>query len=645
MHQFRGTEPENAAAAVEPMAADGHRTSRPQSTAGLALGAIGVVYGDIGTSPIYALRETLRAVSPDRPPAEDEVLGVLSIIVWSLTLIVSVKYVLFVLRADNGGEGGTLSLMALARRDAGRLAPVVLVLGMLGAALFHGDAIITPAISVLSAVEGLEVVAPALDAYVAAIAATILAALFAVQRFGTARVASVFGPVTATWLLALAATGAWHVAGNPAVLAALDPGHAVSFLLAHSGVALVVMGAAFLAVTGAEAIYADLGHFGRRPIVLAWFGLVFPALVLSYLGQGAFVLSHGGPVGQPLFRMVPGWATLPMVLLATAATVIASQAVITGAYSLTRQAIQLQLLPRLDIRHTSETRPGQIYMPQVNTLLLIGVVILVLEFGSSEALASAYGISVVGEMIVTALLLGIVIWRVWKRSPWLAAAVVIPFVLLDMAFLWANAQKLADGGWVSIMVAGALTVTMLTWRRGSRLLFAKTRRSEVPLAVLVDTLARKPPTLVAGTAVFLTSDPESAPTALIHSLKHYHVLHERNMILTVAVAGEPYVAAPDRARMVELNPLFTRVVLTFGYMEQPNVPRALAACRKPDWQFDIMSTSFFVSRRSLRTSARSPMPLWQDRLFIGMARNASDASAYFQIPTGRMVEIGTQVTI
>lgn len=640
--------PEGSAEA-EPMAAESGPDShslKSQSTAALALGAVGVVYGDIGTSPIYALREALRAVAGDRPPTEGEVLGVLSIIVWSLTLIVSIKYVLFVLRADNGGEGGTLSLMALARRRAGRrLGPTVLVLGMLGAALFYGDAIITPAISVLSAVEGLEVVTPALSDYVIAITVAILVTLFAVQRFGTARVASVFGPITAIWFLALGVTGLYHVAGDPTVLAALSPGHAVSFLFTHSGVALVVMGAAFLAVTGAEAIYADLGHFGRRPIVLAWFGLVFPALVINYFGQGAFVLSHAGTVGQPLFQMVPGWATLPMVVLATMATVIASQAVITGAYSLTRQAIQLQLLPRLQVLHTSETQSGQIYMPQVNILLLVGVVILVLEFGSSAALASAYGISVTGEMIVTALLLGIVIWRVWRRSAWLAAAFVVPFVLLDTSFLWANAQKVSDGGWVSIAVAGALTVIMLTWRRGSRLLFQKTRKSEVPLTVLTDNLGHRPPTLVSGTAVFLTSDPQSAPTALMHSLKHYHVLHEKNVILTVVTAEEPHVAEQDRVRIVDLNDLFMRVILTFGYMEQPNIPKALAVCRKRGWKYDIMSTSFFVSRRSLKASARSAMPTWQDKLFIGLARNASDASAYFQIPTGRVVEIGTQVTI
>ncbi|MFC3726394.1 potassium transporter Kup [Neoaquamicrobium sediminum] len=638
---------EGSAAADHLATNGGQETPRKtsQTTTALALGAIGVVYGDIGTSPIYALREATRAVAGDRPPTEAEMLGILSIIVWSLTLIVSVKYVLFVLRADNDREGGTLSLMALARRDAGRYAPLILVLGMVGAALFFGDAIITPAISVLSAVEGLEVVTPAFSDYVVAITLAILLALFAVQRFGTAGVASVFGPVTALWFLTLAVSGAIELAEYPAVLAALDPSHAVLFLIDHRGVSLAVMGAAFLAVTGAEAIYADLGHFGRRPIMLAWFALVFPALLINYFGQGAYVISHGGLVGQPLFQMVPSWATLPMVVLATMATVIASQAVITGAYSLTRQAIQLQLLPRLQVQHTSETQSGQIYMPQVNLLLLVGVFILVAEFGSSEALASAYGISVAGEMVVTALLLFFVFWRTWRRPALVAALVVAPFLLLDVTFLWANAQKFADGGWVSIAVAAALAVMMMTWRRGSRLLFRKTRKTEIPLALLTDNLAAKPPHLVAGTAVFLTSDPESAPTALMHSLKHYHVLHEQNAILTVEMTEDPYVAEEARAQITPINDLFMRVVLRFGYMEQPNVPKALAVCRKLGWKFDIMSTSFFVSRRSLKISRRSLMPRWQDKLFIVLARNASDASAYFQIPTGRVVEIGTQVTL
>ncbi len=494
-------------------------------------------------------------------------LGVLSIIVWSLTLIVSVKYALFVLRADNEGEGGTLSIMALARRYAGPFAPIALAMGVIGASLFFGDALITPAISVLSAVEGLEVVTPALTDYVVPITIGIVIALFSVQRFGTARVARVFGPITAVWFVVIAAVGLVYIADNPSILRALNPLEAVVFLVRHSGIAMLVMGAAFLAVTGAEALYADLGHFGRRPIMLAWFWLVFPALVINYLGQGAFVLSHGDVVGQPLFEMVPMWATLPMVVLATMATVIASQATITGAYSLTRQAVQLQLLPRLNILHTSASRAGQIYLPRVNWLLMIGVVWLVLEFRTSGSLAAAYGISVTGVMMVTAALLFVVMVRHWKWPLWLAALVVAPFLLIDAAFFSANVLKIADGGWVSIAVAACVGLAMATWIRGSRLLFDKTRKNEIPLDALAAQIAKKPPHLVPGTAVFLTSDPMSAPTALMHSLKHYKVLHEHNVILTVVTAQQPAVPERQRVKMSPINDLFLRVTMTFGYMD------------------------------------------------------------------------------
>lgn len=631
------------------MPIEGSRHDAPSSTGhgtgALVLAAIGVVYGDIGTSPIYALREAIHATgNPDRS-TDAEVLGVLSIIVWSLTLIVAIKYALIVLRADNRGEGGTLSLMALARQNAGRLSPAVMLLGMAGAGLFLGDALITPAISVLSAVEGLEVATPAFAPYVIPITVVILIALFAVQKKGTASVAMVFGPITAIWFIVLGGLGIWHIIDAPQVLAALNPAYAVGFLFSHSHVAFAVIGAAFLAVTGAEAIYADLGHFGRKPIVLAWFGLVFPALLLNYFGQGAFILSHEGATGQPLFQMVPSWAVFPLVILATVATVIASQAVITGTFSLASQAIQLGLLPRFAVFHTSDTQSGQIFMPQINALLLIGVVILVLEFGSSSALAGAYGISVTGEMVVTALLLLVVMRNVWKWPLVGALVVIIPFLVLDMTFLAANSLKFFDGGWVSVAVAAAAMVVMMTWRKGSRLLFHKTRKTEVPLALLTDNLTAKPPTLVPGTAVFLTSDPESAPTALMHSLKHYKVLHEHNVILTIVTVEQPHVGDADRVEIERINDLFSKVTLHFGYMERPNVPKGLALCRKAGWKFDIMTTSFFLSRRTLKGSSQSAMPHWQDRLYITLARNASDATAYFQIPSGRVVEIGTQVVI
>lgn len=631
------------------MPIEGSRQEAPSSTGhgtgALALAAIGVVYGDIGTSPIYALREAISATGNPARSTDAEVLGVLSIIVWSLTLIVAIKYALIVLRADNRGEGGTLSLMALARQNAGRLSPAVMLLGMAGAGLFLGDALITPAISVLSAVEGLEVATPAFAPYVIPITLVILIALFAVQKKGTASVATVFGPVTAIWFLVLGGLGIWHIMDAPAVLAALNPAYAIGFLFSHSHVAFAVIGAAFLAVTGAEAIYADLGHFGRKPIVLAWFGLVFPALLLNYFGQGAFILSHDGATGQPLFQMVPSWAVFPLVILATVATVIASQAVITGTFSMASQAIQLGLLPRFAVFHTSDTQSGQIFMPQINALLLIGVVILVLEFGSSSALAGAYGISVTGEMVVTALLLLVVMRNVWKWPLIGALAIIIPFLVLDVTFLAANSLKFFDGGWVSVAVAALAMVVMMTWRKGSRLLFHKTRKTEVPLSLLTESFAAKPPTLVPGTAVFLTSDPESAPTALMHSLKHYKVLHEHNVILTIVTVEQPHVGDADRVEIERVNDLFSKVTLHFGYMERPNVPRGLALCRKAGWKFDIMTTSFFLSRRTLKGSSQSAMPHWQDRLYITLARNASDATAYFQIPSGRVVEIGTQVVI
>lgn len=631
------------------MPIEGSRHEAPSSTGhgtgALALAAIGVVYGDIGTSPIYALREAISATGNPARSTDAEVLGVLSIIVWSLTLIVAIKYALIVLRADNRGEGGTLSLMALARQNAGRLSPAVMLLGMAGAGLFLGDALITPAISVLSAVEGLEVATPVLAPYVLPITLVILIGLFAVQKKGTASVAMVFGPITAIWFIVLGGLGLWHIFAAPQVLAALNPAYAIGFLFSHSHVAFAVIGAAFLAVTGAEAIYADLGHFGRKPIVLAWFGLVFPALLLNYFGQGAFILTHDGAVGQPLFQMVPAFAVFPLVILATVATVIASQAVITGTFSMASQAIQLGLLPRFAVFHTSDTQSGQIFMPQINALLLIGVVILVLEFGSSSALAGAYGISVTGEMVVTALLLLVVMRNVWKWPLIGALAIIIPFLVLDMTFLAANSLKFFDGGWVSVAVAALAMVVMMTWRKGSRLLFHKTRKTEVPLSLLTESFAAKPPTLVAGTAVFLTSDPESAPTALMHSLKHYKVLHEHNVILTIVTVEQPHVGDADRVEIERVNDLFSKVTLHFGYMERPNVPKGLALCRKAGWKFDIMTTSFFLSRRTLKGSSQSAMPHWQDRLYITLARNASDATAYFQIPSGRVVEIGTQVVI
>jgi len=612
----------------------------------LALGSIGVVYGDIGTSPLYALREAVLAATPTGiAPNDAAVLGILSLIIWALLLVVTAKYVLILLRADNKGEGGTLALMALASRSLVRRSNIIIFLGIISGALFYGDAIITPALSVLSAVEGLKVATPAFDPYVVPLTVFILALLFAVQSRGTANVAAFFGPITLFWFAVIAAAGLWHVAGNPAVLLAFNPWYGITFLLHHGIVGFYTLGAVFLVVTGAEALYADLGHFGRGPIRFAWLVIVLPALTINYLGQGALVLANPKSVENPFFLLYPDWALLPMVLLATAATVIASQAVITGAYSLTRQAIQLGLLPRLEIRHTSEALFGQIYMPRVNTFLFIGVILLVALFRSSSALASAYGIAVTGTMVVTAMMAIVVIWRVWNWSLIGALALMLPFLFIDFTFLSANLLKIVDGGWMPLALGAFVMTIMYTWRRGSRLLFEKTRRQETPLESLVKSLEKRPPARVPGTAVFLTSDPVSAPTALLHSLKHYKVLHEKNVILTIETADAPRVDAGERVRIQPVGKTFSRIVLRFGFMETPNVPKALAIARKLGWQFDIMSTSFFLSRRSLKPATQSGMPRWQDRLFIGLTRLANDATDYFQIPTGRVVEVGTQVTI
>jgi KUP system potassium uptake protein len=625
------------------------RNGEAHSDAGLwalTVGSIGVVYGDIGTSPLYAFREAVVAAGgPGGLVTRTTVFGVLSLILWALILIVTIKYVLILLRADNNGEGGTLTLMALAQRALGKSGSVVVLLGIISGALFYGDALITPALSVLSAIEGLKVATPAFDDSVVPLTIVILLALFAVQSRGTGRVGLFFGPIMTVWFIAIAIPGVHRIIADPEVLWAFNPLYGLTFLTEHGKIGLLTLGAVFLAVTGAEALYADLGHFGRRPIQTAWLVIVLPALVVNYLGQGVLVLTDPKAVANPFFLLYPDWALLPMVGLATAATVIASQAVITGAYSLTRQAIQLGLLPRLEIRHTSETRFGQIYMPRVNALLLIGVLVLVAVFKSSSALASAYGIAVTGTMVVTAMMAFVVIWKGWHWSLPAAAALMLPFLAIDLTFLMANLLKVYEGGWVPLAFGGVLMIIMYTWRRGTRLLFEKTRRQETPLKDLVAMLERKPPQRVPGTAVFFTSDPESAPTALLHSLKHYKVLHEQNVILTVKTADFPHVPPSERVRIEQISPTFSRVHLRFGYMETPNVPKALAIARKVGWHFDIMATSFFLSRRALKPAVHSGMPRWQDRLFIRLAGAANDATDYFQIPTGRVVEVGTQVTI
>jgi KUP system potassium uptake protein len=570
---------------------------------------------------------------------------VLSLILWALLIVVTAKYVLLLLRADNNGEGGTLSLMALGQRALGRRSWPLLGLGVIGASMFIGDSMITPAISVLSAVEGLKLAAPALEHYVVSLTLVILVMLFSVQRGGTARVATAFGPVMIIWFSALAVMGLIHIRDDPSVLAAINPWYAIHFLLSHGAIGLVTLGAVFLAVTGGEALYADLGHFGRKPIQAGWMCFVLPSLLINYFGQGALVLSNPAAIENPFYRMVPEAMLLPLIGLATAATVIASQAVITGAYSLTRQAVQLGLLPRFEVRFTSETHAGQIYLPRVNRLLLIGVLMLVLLFRTSSGLASAYGIAVSTTMVADGIMGFVVIWKLWNWRAATAAALIVPFVVVDMTFFSANLLKLLEGAWVPLLFGLTMAIVIWTWRRGAAILTSKTRRIEVPLKDLIKSLEKRPPHIVKGTAVFLTSDPDFVPTALLHNLKHNKVLHEHNVILTIETAQTPRVDLTERVRMENISDKFSTVRLRFGFMEQPNVPRALVIARKLGWQFDIMATSFFVSRRSLKPSAQSGMPLWQDHLFIALSRSANDATDYFQIPTGRVVEVGTQVTI
>ncbi len=617
----------------------------PPGMIALALGSIGVVYGDIGTSPLYAFREAAIAASDGHGVARTTVLGVLSLILWALIVTVTLKYVLILLRADNNGEGGTLSLTALASRALGRRTAYILVIGVIGASMFLGDSVITPAISVLSAVEGLKLASPTIGEYVAPLTVAILIALFAAQSRGTAKVAALFGPVMVVWFISIAIAGALHIFDDPHVLAAINPLFGVEFLFEHGTIGLVTLGAVFLCVTGGEALYADLGHFGRKPIQTAWLCLVLPALLINYFGQGAKVLADPTAIENPFYRLVPEALLLPMIMLATAATVIASQAVITGAYSLVHQAIQLGLLPRLAILHTSASHVGQIYIPRVTVALLVGVLLLVGLFRTSSALASAYGIAVATTMVVDGLLAFFVIWKLWQWPLWRACSLIVPFVCVDLTFFSANFLKLFEGAWAPLLFGASMVMLILTWRRGSSILISKTRRTEVPLDTLFRSLEKKPPHVVPGTAVFLTSDPEFAPTALLHNLKHNKVLHENNVVLTVVTADMPRVGEEQRVRITPLSKHFSRVALKFGYMEQPNVPKALAIARKHGWQFDIMATSFFLSRRALKPSASSGMPYWQDHLFIWLARSASDATDFFQIPTGRVVEVGTQVTV
>ena len=609
----------------------------------MSIGTLGVVYGDIGTSPLYAFKESL-ASAHESTVSSATSLGIASLILWALLIIVTLKYVVVILRADNHGEGGTLTLMALAHSVV-RKPHWIVVVGIAGAALFYGDAIITPAISVLSAVEGLKLATPAFEPYVLPISLGILVALFLVQQKGTASVAALFGPVMVLWFGILAAGGIIHIVSNPYVLVAINPMYGIRFLTTHGVGSLGTLGSVFLAVTGAEALYADMGHFGRKPIELAWLDYVLPALTLNYLGQAALVIANPTAAQNPFFLLYPDWALLPMVIFATVATVIASQAVISGTFSMTQQAIQLGLLPRMDIERTSATEKGQIYVRRINWLLLVAVLLLVGIFKSSDALAAAYGVSVTGTMVISSLLAFVVVWKCWHWTLLRTILVMAPLLFVDLIFLGANLLKVMEGGWIPLAVGAFIFTAMMTWQRGSRLLIQQTRRDDVPLQSFVNSIEKRLPQMVEGTAIFLTAHDSNVPTSLLHNLKHNKVLHSQNVIVSIETDGRPRVPLEDRATVECLSRYFTKVKLRFGYMEKPNIPAALLECQELGFAFEIKQTSFFLSRRVLRPSDHSEMPRWQDQLFIRLARSADDAARYFGIPVDRLVEVGTQIAV
>jgi KUP system potassium uptake protein len=610
----------------------------------LVLGCIGVVYGDIGTSPLYAMRESLHAASYDGLDRND-VIGVISLLIWTLILIVTVKYVTLIMRADNKGEGGTLSLVALVQQSLKKRPGWLLSIGVIGISLFFGDSMITPAMSVLSAVEGMDLVAPSFGSFVMPVTLLIILGLFLFQSQGTERVSILFGPIMVVWFTVMAGLGIYHLSDDLSILTAINPIHAASFLITNGFASFIVLGSVFLAVTGGEALYADMGHFGRRPIRMAWAFLVFPALTLSYLGQGALVLSHPEAAENPFFLMAPEGFLLPLVVLAMAATVIASQAVISGAFSMMQQAVQMGLLPRMEIRHTSETQHGQIFLPKVNTILMIGVLCLVVAFGSSSNLASAYGIAVTGDMVITSMLAAVLFYKAWKWPVWGVIAVMLPIFVIELMFLGANLMKLPEGGYVPILMATTSCFLIWTWVRGTAHVARKSHDSTVSLTKLIAMLEKSHPIEVPGTAVFLTQDAENAPSALMHNLKHNRVLHSQNFIVTVAVAPTPTVPDANRLTMERLNDKFLKIQLMFGYMETPNVPRALAFARRRGEKFDIMTTSFFLNRRSFRPVRNHGLPLWQERVFISMTKSASDATAFYCLPSNRVVELGQQLAI
>ena len=620
---------------------------RTSSRTALTLAALGVVYGDIGTSPLYAVKETF---NPDHgiPLNAENVLGGMSAIFWALMIVVSLKYVILIMRADNKGEGGIMALLALASsavKDHPQWRATIMLLGVFGASLFYGDAVLTPAISVLSAVEGLEVGTTAFKPYVVPIAVGVVIALFALQRKGTSVVGALFGPVTVLWFVAIAALGVVAIAGNPEVLRALDPLHALAFVTQHGWASFVVLGAVLLAFTGAEALYADMGHFGKGPIRIAWFGLVFPALILNYFGQGALLIANPKALVNPFYLLAPAWALYLTVALATAATVVASQATISGTYSLTKQAIQLDYLPRMQVQQTSASEIGQIYIPGANLALLLVIVAVVIGFGSSSKLASAYGVAVTGTMLVTTFLTFFVVRFGWGYPLALCIAATGFFILVDLAFFSSALLKVVEGGWFPLALGAIVFVFMTTWRRGRVLAIAAQRRTSIPLLPFLKSLSEHPPVRVPGTAVFMAGDPDGVPNALLHNLKHFKVLHERVVFLTVVTRNIPWVPASERVTAEPLGQGFYRLIVHFGFMNRPDVSATLDLCKDCGLTFDLMQTTFFLSRTTVIPTSKQGMARWRERLFAAMARNAHTAADYYNIPTNCVIELGTKIEI
>jgi len=628
-------------------AADSAAHAQRPALAGIALAALGVVYGDIGTSPLYAMKEVFAGNHPI-PLNEANVLGSLSLFFWALVIVVSLKYVSIIMRADNRGEGGIMALIALALHDAEgnphRLR-IITIIGVLGAAMFYGDGMVTPAISVLSAVEGLEIVAPQLHAFVIPATLLILFGLFFVQKRGTATVGSFFGPVMLLWFGTLAALGIYNLIAHPQVLLALNPLYGLEFLVANKAMSLVAMGNVVLAVTGAEALYADMGHFGRRPITLAWYGFVLPSLVLNYFGQGALILAEPAAANNPFFLSAPGWALLPLLALATVATVIASQAVISGAFSISRQAMQLGFIPRMEVQHTSEKEQGQIYLPAVNWGLFTAVAILVLGFKSSNNLAAAYGIAVTGDMVITSLLATVVVARVWGWG-WSRAVMLFSFFLVvELTFLAANVLKIPDGGWFPLVAGTCVFVLMTTWKRGREILAERLQGEAIRLDSFIDALLIGMPTRVQGTAVFMNADPNGVPHALLHNLMHNKVLHERVVLVSVQVFDVPWVPEIDRVEVHRLKGDFYSVIVQYGFKDEPDIPGALALCADAGLRMEVLDTSFFLGRETLIPRFGAEMSYWRSKLFVAMFRNAGSATAFFKIPSNRVVELGTQIVL